>query len=99
MKIGVRWTIGDVSSRGFEALALSITGARTVFGDDAQLVVCVNTVSTRYARERVGAAAEKAEWRLHPRAVGLARALSEWGYGSARVLEAAPFACSTSVPA
>lgn len=52
--LGIRWTIGDVSDQGFEALRLSIWGARKVFGPAATYVVCVNTVDVHDARERVG---------------------------------------------
>jgi hypothetical protein len=63
MKLFIRWTIGDVSDRGFEALALSILGARAVFGPAARYVVCVNTITVGEARQRVGAAAARVEWR------------------------------------
>lgn len=53
-QVGVRWTIGDVSDRGFGALRLSLLGARRVFGEEAPLVVCVNTVSVEEARQRTG---------------------------------------------
>lgn len=43
-RIVVRWTIGDVSSRGFEALRLSVAGAYCVFGPAAKYVVFVNSV-------------------------------------------------------
>lgn len=51
----VRWTIGDVSLFGFEALRLSMHGAFRAFGDSARYTVCVNTVPADVARERVGA--------------------------------------------
>jgi hypothetical protein len=62
MKLTVQWTVGDVSSRGFETLALSIFGAQTVFGAAARYVVCVNTLDLETARERVGPVARLAEW-------------------------------------
>lgn len=52
--LGVRWTIGDVSRQGFEALRLSIWGARKIFGAGANYVVCVNTVDVEEARLLVG---------------------------------------------
>lgn len=55
----VRWTVGDVSDAGFEALALSVRGARACFGASARYVVCVNTVSIAEARRRLGAAADQ----------------------------------------
>jgi hypothetical protein len=42
--VGVRWTIGDVSENGWEALRLSILGAQRVFGPEATYAVCVNSV-------------------------------------------------------
>src|SRR5437868_2195522 len=61
--IGVRWTIGDVSDRGFEALRLSIWGAWHVFGPGAAYAVCVNSVGVREARERTGPVPHAVEWR------------------------------------
>lgn len=52
--LGIRWTIGDVSHHGFEALRFSIWGARKVFGPAATYVVCVNTVPLERARELIG---------------------------------------------
>ncbi|WP_230530902.1 hypothetical protein [Microvirga roseola] len=62
--IGIRWTIGDVSLPGFEALRLSLWGARRVFGPDAQLLVCVNTVSVEEAQHRTGSVPDGVEWRI-----------------------------------
>ena len=42
--VGLRWTIGDVSENGWEALRLSILGAQRVFGPEATYAVCVNSV-------------------------------------------------------
>ncbi|HKO15354.1 MAG TPA: hypothetical protein VJU87_03890 [Gemmatimonadaceae bacterium] len=52
-RLGVRWTIGDVSGAGWEALRYSVWGAQRLFGDDADYVVCVNSVPLRAAREHV----------------------------------------------
>jgi hypothetical protein len=52
--IGVRWTIGDVSERGFAALRLSIHGALRLFGAAAEYLVLVNTVPLGEARRRLG---------------------------------------------
>lgn len=60
--IGVRWTIGDVSERGFEALRLSILGAMGIFGTDAQYAVCVNTVGVDCAKAAAGAIPVEVEW-------------------------------------
>lgn len=51
--VGVRWTIGDVSPRGFVALSLSVAGAVRLFGDRARYVVCVNSLSEAEARRRL----------------------------------------------
>jgi lambda repressor-like predicted transcriptional regulator len=52
--LGVRWTIGDVAPRGFEALRLSVLGARRLFGPGADYVICVNTLSIDRARQLTG---------------------------------------------
>jgi hypothetical protein len=52
--VALRWTVGDVSARGFAALRLSILGARQAFGADARLVVCVNTIDVATAQARTG---------------------------------------------
>jgi hypothetical protein len=62
MTLAIKWTIGDVSSRGFDSLALSIAGARAVFGQSAQYVVCVNTIDPDFARARIGEMANYVEW-------------------------------------
>jgi len=54
VSLGVRWTVGDVSARGFVALRLSVLGARQVFGPDAAYTVCVNTLSVAEVRARTG---------------------------------------------
>ena len=61
--IGVRWTIGDVSPRGFEALGLSIWGAWRLFGPAARYTVVVNTLTVEEARARTGAVPAAVEWR------------------------------------
>jgi hypothetical protein len=61
-EIGIRWTIGDVSERGFQALHLSILGARRLFGPDAAYGVTVNSLPIGEACARVGAAAEYVCW-------------------------------------
>jgi hypothetical protein len=60
--LGIRWTIGDVSARGFESLRLSIWGAWSIFGADADYCVCVNTVSVDLARKRAGSVPEVVAW-------------------------------------
>ncbi|HEY0793638.1 MAG TPA: hypothetical protein VGD78_21435 [Chthoniobacterales bacterium] len=44
--LGIRWTIGDVSDEGWEALRYSLLGAWRLFGVTAQYSVCVNSIST-----------------------------------------------------
>jgi len=62
-RLVVRWTVGDVRPRGFEALRLSIACAQKLFGPDAKYVVCVNTVSVMEAKRRTGAVSGEVEWR------------------------------------
>jgi hypothetical protein len=62
LKLGVRWTIGDVSPRGFEALRLSVLGAFSLFGLDARYGVCVNTIPPAEARIRCGEFPFEVEW-------------------------------------
>jgi hypothetical protein len=51
---GVRWTIGDVSVEGFEALRLSSWGCHRVFGNSASYVVCYNGIERELLREALG---------------------------------------------
>lgn len=62
-RVGIRWTVGDVSPFGFEALQCSIWGARRVFGERAAYLVCVNSVPLDVARERTGEVPGGVEWR------------------------------------
>jgi hypothetical protein len=62
--IGIRWTVGDVSPLGFEALRLSLWGAHRVFGPDAALAVCVNSISLDDARHSTGPVPAPVEWRV-----------------------------------
>lgn len=61
--LGIRWTIGDVSPRGFEALRLSIWGAWKLFGAAAEYLVLVNTVPVRRARQLAGPVPGAVTWR------------------------------------
>lgn len=63
-RLGVRWTIGDVSEAGFEALRLSVWGAWRVFGGEAAYAICVNSVPVERARSLTGALPAKVRW--HP---------------------------------
>ena len=60
--LAVRWTIGDVSNSGFEALGLSIRSAKRLFGPATKYVVCVNSLSLSAARDRLGPMAEEVHW-------------------------------------
>ncbi len=62
-KLSVRWTVGDVSARGFEELRLSIHGAVRLFGPETAYTVCVNSLSLDEARERTGAVPDNISWR------------------------------------
>ena len=58
----VRWTIGDVSDRGWEELRLSVWGARRLFGPAATYAVCVNTVPVADAKPRAGPLPAGVDW-------------------------------------
>lgn len=66
--LGLRWTIGDVSDNGWEALALAVRGARRAFGPDVGYAVCVNSVRLDDARARLGDLAADVELRAVSRA-------------------------------
>lgn len=61
-EFGIRFTVGDVSESGFEALRLAIWGAAGAFGPDAALAVVVNSISVEEARRRTGAIPERTFW-------------------------------------
>lgn len=67
--LGIRWTIGDVSERGFEALRLSLHGAVRVFGPDPAYRVYVNSIPVEEAQARTGDVPEQVEWRVAPQEV------------------------------
>jgi hypothetical protein len=60
--IGIRWTIGDVSDEGFEALRLSVWGAYRAFGDAAAYAICLNTVPLSAAKARTGELPSACTW-------------------------------------
>jgi hypothetical protein len=62
MALNVRWTIGDVADEGFESLRLSLWGAERRFGADAELHVCVNSISAETAKRRTGEVPERTQW-------------------------------------
>ncbi len=62
--LGIRWTVGDVSPLGFEALRLSIWGAWRLFGPEAAYGVVVNTIPVDRARALTGEVPEAVAWRV-----------------------------------
>lgn len=62
LPIGIRWTIGDVNERGFQALACSIWGAYRIFGSHAAYAVCVNHVDVSIAQQRAGPLPVEVRW-------------------------------------
>ncbi|RCS23463.1 hypothetical protein DUT91_14425 [Phyllobacterium salinisoli] len=60
--LGIRWTVGDVSNFGFEALRLSIWGAVRTFGSDAALAVVANSLPVEEARRRTGPVPNRVAW-------------------------------------
>jgi hypothetical protein len=62
-RVCVRWTVGDVSPAGYEALRLSIHGALRLFGPETRYEVCVNTLTEIEARSRTGPVPEQVRWR------------------------------------
>jgi hypothetical protein len=61
-EIGIRWTIGDVATPGFEALRLAIWGAYRLFGPEAAYTICVNSTRVEDARVRTGTLPEGIRW-------------------------------------
>lgn len=61
--LAVRWTIGDISPRGFEALRLSIWGAWKIFGPAADYAVGFNSIALDEAIERTGNVPGAVRWR------------------------------------
>jgi hypothetical protein len=60
--VGIRWTMGDASERGYDALRLSIWGAWRIFGPAASYVVCVHSVPVDVARSRTGPVPAALTW-------------------------------------
>lgn len=61
-RLAVRWTVGDVSEAGFEALGLSLWGAWGLFGPKACYGVVVNTIGVAEARRRTGPVPKGVRW-------------------------------------
>jgi hypothetical protein len=53
-RLVVRWTVGNVSIHGFEALSLSVRAAFALFGSEAEYLVCVNSISAAEVHQRLG---------------------------------------------
>lgn len=62
VRLGIRWTIGNVNKRGFEALQLSIWGAWNLFGPDACYAVCFNQVPLERVRRLTGEVPAPVKW-------------------------------------
>jgi hypothetical protein len=62
LPLNLRWTIGDVSPAGFEALRLSVHGAARLFGSNTAYNVCVNTVLVDEAQRRTGSLPQGVIW-------------------------------------
>lgn len=60
--LAIRWTIGNISTRGFEALRLSIHCAVRLFGASAIYVVCVNNIGIEHARAFTGNVPSSVLW-------------------------------------
>lgn len=60
--LNLRWTIGDVSAAGWEALRLALRGARRLFGEAPAYHVFVNSVGMEEARERTGPVPDGVQW-------------------------------------
>lgn len=61
-RLGLRWTIGDVSNFGFEALRYSLWSALQLFGRQARYAVCVNGLAVGVARDKAGDVPDHIEW-------------------------------------
>jgi hypothetical protein len=60
--LGVRWHIGERTSRTYLALRLSILGAWQAFGDSADYAVTVDTLDVAEAQRRVGTLTAPVRW-------------------------------------
>lgn len=62
MRLAVRWTIGDVSPRGWESLRLSVYSALRLFGREPRYVICVNSLPLSEAKRRAGTLPVEVLW-------------------------------------
>ncbi len=91
--LGLRWTIGDVSPPGFEALRLSVWGAWRLFGPAARYAVVVNGLSPEAARARAGAVPDAVEWRPAGGLPEILRAHLDAGMAEGVAWKFAPLRC------
>ena len=61
-QLGIRWTLGDVTPLGFEALRLSVWGAYRIWGRSAAYGICVNTIPLERAQELTGDLPDEIRW-------------------------------------
>ncbi|MBC6982682.1 hypothetical protein [Caulobacter sp. 17J80-11] len=66
-RLGVRWTIGDVSPAGFEALQISVASAVRLFGRETAYAVVVNGMSPAEAARRTGDVPDEVAWLSAPK--------------------------------
>jgi hypothetical protein len=90
MRLAVRWTVGDASARGYEALRLSIRGAYNLLGPDAAYVVCVNGIAPEEARQRTGPVPAEVVWRPPGQLPDLLRGFLDHGMAEGTAWKFAP---------
>lgn len=61
-RLGIRWTMGDVSDHGFEALRCSIWGAYRLFGGQADYAVVVNSLRVEEVEARTRPLPARVTW-------------------------------------
>jgi hypothetical protein len=61
-ELGIRWTIGDASEAGYEALRLSVRGAKRLFGAGAEYLIIVNKITVAEAQRRAGSLPPDVVW-------------------------------------
>lgn len=96
--LGLRWTIGDVSPRGFECLRLSLWGAWRMFGPRAAYAVVVNSLPATDALRRAGPVPGAVRWlAAHGLPDAIARHLDHgmaegvaWKFAPVRVFDDVP---------
>jgi len=61
-RLGIRWTIGNASDAGWQALRLSVLGAWRVFGPQTAYAVCVNSCNAEKMRRSLGTLPDEVAW-------------------------------------